>query len=286
MNFAKEDKRIRAVYLNGSKTNKNAPKDIFQDFDIVYVVKDTYEFIKNKEWINNFGEILIKQEPEHNDKWMGREVDFTKRYAYLMLFKDGVRIDLSFQSIERAKSAILEDKLAIKLLDKDNVLPEIEAPTDKQYHVKKPSEAYFVTRCNDFWWCMQNVAKGLFRDEIPYVKEMYNGVIRKHLDNVVDWYIGINTNFNVSTGKMHKYFKRYLSKEYYERYLSTYSDANIENIWAAIFNSCDLFSELAQIVAKELGYNYVKEEEINMIKYLKIVKDLPKDASKIVKEKF
>ena len=41
LNTAREDKRIRAVYMNGSRTNPNAPKDIFQDYDIVYVVRDT-----------------------------------------------------------------------------------------------------------------------------------------------------------------------------------------------------------------------------------------------------
>src|SRR6056297_2652617 len=110
LNFAQKDKRIKAVYLNGSRTNKNASKDIFQDFDVVYVVEDTAEFINDKSWIKYFGDILIKQEPEYNDKWIGRDVDFTQRYAYLMLFEDGIRIDLSFQSIKRAKEAILEDK--------------------------------------------------------------------------------------------------------------------------------------------------------------------------------
>lgn len=41
LNTAREDKRIRAVYMNGSRTNPNAPKDIFQDYDIVYVVRET-----------------------------------------------------------------------------------------------------------------------------------------------------------------------------------------------------------------------------------------------------
>ena len=33
---AQSDDRIRAVYLNGSRTNPNVPKDIFQDYDVVY----------------------------------------------------------------------------------------------------------------------------------------------------------------------------------------------------------------------------------------------------------
>ena len=38
---ARADERIRAVYINGSRTDKNAPKDIFQDYDIVYAVRET-----------------------------------------------------------------------------------------------------------------------------------------------------------------------------------------------------------------------------------------------------
>ena len=31
ISIAQSDERIRAVYLNGSRTNPNVPKDIFQD---------------------------------------------------------------------------------------------------------------------------------------------------------------------------------------------------------------------------------------------------------------
>ncbi len=30
LGIAREDERIRAVYMNGSRTNPNAPKDIFR----------------------------------------------------------------------------------------------------------------------------------------------------------------------------------------------------------------------------------------------------------------
>ncbi len=38
---AQADERIRAVYMNGSRTNANAPRDIFQDYDIVYAVTES-----------------------------------------------------------------------------------------------------------------------------------------------------------------------------------------------------------------------------------------------------
>ena len=33
LEVAKNDARIKAVYMNGSRTNENVPKDIFQDYD-------------------------------------------------------------------------------------------------------------------------------------------------------------------------------------------------------------------------------------------------------------
>lgn len=59
LNTAKKDERIRAVYMNGSRTNSSAPKDIFQDYDIVYVVKETASFIKDDKWINHPQNVLV-----------------------------------------------------------------------------------------------------------------------------------------------------------------------------------------------------------------------------------
>ena len=68
LQIAKEDEGILGVYMNGSRTNVNVPKDIFQDYDVVYVVKDTKSYIENKSWIDNFGERLYMQYPdEHPD---------------------------------------------------------------------------------------------------------------------------------------------------------------------------------------------------------------------------
>lgn len=100
INTSKEDKRIRAVYMNGSRTNPNVPKDIFQDYDIVYVVTETSTFIEDKNWINIFGDLLMIQEPDKLAYGIGLDVNFEHRYAYLMLFTDGNRIDLTLQTKE------------------------------------------------------------------------------------------------------------------------------------------------------------------------------------------
>jgi len=66
LGVAERDERVRGVYMNGSRTNSNSRKDIFQDYDIVYVVTETASFIEAEGWIDVFGRRLYMQMPE---KW-------------------------------------------------------------------------------------------------------------------------------------------------------------------------------------------------------------------------
>ena len=85
--------------MNGSRANPNVRKDIFQDYDIVYVVTETASFLEDRSWIDVFGEPIVVQEPDKLDKMQGREVDFKNSYTYLMQFTDGNRIDLHIQTM-------------------------------------------------------------------------------------------------------------------------------------------------------------------------------------------
>lgn len=272
---ARRDERIRAVYMNGSRTNPKAPKDLFQDYDIVYVVRETSSFIEDVDWISVFGELLMVQEPDKNDLSNGVEIDFSKGYTYLMLFTDGNRIDLHLETEEEMLKCYGEDSLTVSLLDKDDILPQIPVPSEIGYHVKSPSELMYVSCCNEFFWCLQNVAKGIWRDELPYAKQMFEQPVRDALDNMVSWWIGSKHDFSISTGKMGKYFKLHLPEEYWNLYKETYSDANYENVWNSVFASCELFRSLATEVADYFSYTYPVEYDTNMTKYLKQVKSIP-----------
>ncbi|MEH7443606.1 aminoglycoside 6-adenylyltransferase [Bacillus sp. JJ1122] len=281
LEIAQKDERIRAVYMNGSRTNPKAPKDIFQDFDIVYVVTETTSFINDADWTSNFGDLLMIQEPDKNDQLFGLPVDNERSYGYLMLFLDGNRIDLHIETKEAMLVNYLQDKLALPLLDKDNLLPAIPEPTDMDYWVKRPTAALYFSCWNDFWWCLQNVGKGIWRDELPYAKQMFELVIRGRLDEMISWWIGMNHDFKVSAGKMGKYFKNFLPNPYWQMYKETYSDHNYENFWRSIFVACELFRKLALEVAEGLSFKYPINDDIKMTEYLMHVRQLPADAESI-----
>lgn len=85
---ARADDRIRAVYVNGSRVNPEAKKDIFQDYDIAYVVTETESFQMDRGWINRFGERLYMQYPEENDEYPS---DVKNCYGWLIQLADGKR---------------------------------------------------------------------------------------------------------------------------------------------------------------------------------------------------
>lgn len=279
LSIANNDERIRAVYLNGSRTNPNAPKDIFQDYDVVYVVNETKSFIEDKNWINLFGEILYMQYPDEHPDFPSDKENF---YGWLMQFTDGNRIDLHVETISHAQENILNDSLCKVLLDKDNCLPTVPTSSDKNYWVQKPSFEQYKCTCTEFWWCLNNVAKGLWREEIPYVHDMLNFVVRKQLEKMLSWKVGIETNFSVSVGKSAKYMNKWLSSTEWEKYLQTYCTADTDSTWQAVETMCYLFTETAQWVAKELNFEFDNTEATNGIYFLNKVKTLPKDALEIL----
>lgn len=279
LKIAQEDDEIRAIYMNGSRTNVNVPKDIFQDYDIVYVVKDTKRYIDDKNWLDNFGERLYMQYPDEHPDYPSDKENF---YGWLMQFKDGNRIDLHVESIAHAKENILNDKLCKVLLDKDNVFSHVPEATDEDYWVKCPSKEQYLCTCTEFWWCLNNVAKGLWREEMPYVQDMLNFNVRKQLEKMLSWKIGIETGFTVSVGKSAKYMYQWLTAEEWNSYLSTYCGADMEQCWNAIFRMCDLFEATAKYVGEKLAYSYNAQESENARYFLKRVKELPKDATEII----
>lgn len=281
LDMARKDERIRAVYMNGSRANSNIKKDIFQDYDIVYVVTETKTFIEDNKWTSNFGEPIIFQEPDKLDKMQGMNVDFNNGYTYLMQFTDGNRIDLHLQPLNMVNEEYNKDKLVVQLLDKDGILPEAKPATDEDYWIKKPSYEEYFSECNDFWWVAPYCAKGLWRKEILYSIDVMNSCVREGLITMIKWKVGIETDFKVSIGKSNKFLKEYIDKELWDKLMITFNMSDYHSAWTALFITCELFEEVACNIAKELGYEYNYDEAQRSFEFIKHIKQLPDDALEI-----
>ena len=122
LNFAFQDERIRIVTLEGSRTNVNIPKDNLQDYDITFFVIDMGEFLKSDDWLSVFGNRIMMQKPEDMELFPPEE----KGFSYIMLFDDGVKIDLTLLPVSMLEEYLTRDKLVKIMLDKDNITLSVQ----------------------------------------------------------------------------------------------------------------------------------------------------------------
>jgi aminoglycoside 6-adenylyltransferase len=277
VNTAKQDDRIRAVIMNGSHANPKALRDIFQDFDIVYLVSDVPYFKHNYDWIRLFGEIMIMQIPEDmQDPTPGNDGGF----SYLMQFTDGNRIDLRIYPLAKLNECG-KDSLSILLLDKDGVIEPFAPASDSDYLPCPPTAKAFADCCNEFWWVCPYVAKGLWREEIIYAKYMLDRVVREQLMKMLTWYVGVKTQFSCNPGKVGKHLKQYLEPELWAMFEKTYSDARFEKTWEAMYMMCDVFRFGGNKVAEHFGFDYPRSDDEKVSAHLRHVQLLPRDATEM-----
>ena len=277
LTYARNHDEVRAVVMNGSRVNPNAPKDPFQDYDIVYYVRNVEPFIRNTDVVRYFGEIMIVQTPEemHEPPAIG-----DGHYSYLMQFMDGNRIDLSFNALHQI-DVTLKDSLSLVLLDKDNLLGELPPPSDVGYLPQRPNAKAFDDCCNEFWWLNPYVAKGLWRDELTYARYMLDTLMREQLLKMLRWYVGAQTAFQKSPGKLGKYLKGQIDTEQWALLECTYSDSQLDHVWDALFSMDDLFRRIANCVADHFGFNYPAQDDVRVSSYVKHIRSLPRDAKEI-----
>ncbi|MDN7240608.1 aminoglycoside 6-adenylyltransferase [Planococcus sp. N028] len=275
---ARESENIRLVEMNGSRVNSQTNKDPFQDYDIVYYVEDIESFIKDPSWVDYFGERLMMQMP---DQMHIPPADKTKQsFSYLMLFKDGNRIDLTLTPVTLAEQCLKNTEPRKILLDKDNRSKFAPISSDDPFRIKAPTQKEFCDCSNEFWWVSTYIAKALWREELPLAKATMDGPVRDMLMMMLNWQIGIRTGFKVSTGKNGKDIKKYVDEELWRKLVLTYPDGDYNNIWASLFKMCDLFEELTSQIAQELKFD-MPDYGKNIRSYLKHIEKLPKISNQI-----
>lgn len=260
---AQAEPAVRALCLNGSRVNPNSSPDVMQDFDVVYVVDDLKPFIQQREWLKEFGDMLIMQTPDEMNGGSGRK----HRFAFLMLFTGGNRIDLTLLLRSEVPLYMEEDSLIVVLLDKDALFPALELPSERSHYLQPPDFAAFHDCCNEFWWLSTYVAKGAWRSEILYAMD-HVGLMREMLLKMTAWHTAAPHHFMINMGKSYKYLPFYLDHDIWQHLQSAFPKPDVASIWRALFRMGDLFLELTVKTAETLGIAYEVEEPKNVYRYL------------------
>ena len=250
------------MVLYGSRADSSVKPDQYQDYDIYLIVNDRSKFTASVFENVRFCFVPSEIYPEL----------FKGENAYLMLFSDDDRIDVTVGTMQTFLANRTNGQLMKCLLDKDDVIHGLSGSDKSGNWVKPMDEKTFKYTCSEFFWETQNMAKGLKRDELSFAMFIRDISLRDMLNRIVDTYIGISNDYKVSVGTLGKYRKRYLSQVQYELYRNTYLSNTTEDQWKSLFYMIDLFGSLGRQVASTCNFTYPEEDERYMKDYLLRIK--------------
>ena len=246
--------QVDAVALSGSRTDTKAPKDEFQDYDVVYVVGDLDTLTRDLAWLHQFGTRNIEQ---HNI--LGH------RRLYLMLFEDGNRIDLTLCPKEHIKEWV-DSEADFTVLNDPQGLFVPYAPTPKRYWTAPASATDFDKSCNEFWWVSTYVVKGICRKQVIYATDHLYGICQQELLKILAWQVASDRGV-VDIGKNYKYLFQYLHTEKEKEFSALLDLSSLDKITQSLFATMQLFHQEAQSLAQKMGFKYGKEVAEKMIQY-------------------
>ena len=246
--------QVKAVAMSGSRTDTKAPKDEFQDYDVVYVVENLDELITDLSWLDRFGKRIIEQ-----------EVTLGQRRLYLMLFEDGNRIDLTLCPKEHMKEWVDSESKFIVLEDEKGLFAPY-SPTPQRYWTSPASETDFEKSCNEFWWVSAYVVKGICRKQVIYATNHLYGICQQELLKVLSWQVASDRG-KIDIGKNYKYLFNYLPAEKEKQFSNLLDFSSLDEIPQSLFATMELFHREAQRLAQKLGFDYDKEVAEKMIQY-------------------
>ena len=248
--------KVEAVAMSGSRTDTKAPKDEFQDYDVVYVVDDLDNLASDLAWLDQFGNCLIEQ---YNV--LGH------RRLYLMLFEDGNRIDLTLCPKDHIQEWV-ESEADFTVLEDPKGLFESYSPSPERFWTSPASETDFEKACNEFWWVLAYVVKGICRKQVIYATDHLYGICQQELLKVLAWQVASDKG-TVDIGKNYKYLYNYLPAEKEKEFSALLDFSSLDKITQSLFATMELFHQESQSLAQKMGFKYEKEVAEKMMRYAK-----------------
>ena len=256
ISLAEAEDHIRAVLMEGSRINPKAKADKWRDFDIVYATTSNSPYVDGQ-WMQNifiptFGDVAVKQIPDNGN--------VANVYTWLIQFASGLRIDLTFNSLEFLARPNIMESLTGVILDKDANFSNLPLPNESDYLPKVPSQEDFTACCNEFWWVAPYVTKAIAREQLLLALGILNNLVRPEYLKLLTWLAASQTDFKVNLGKQSCYVSDYVDSKYYDPLLASYPQSNLLAIGKSLSALVYAFPSLASQTAKKLGFNYDVDE--------------------------
>ena len=269
---------VRAMLLTSTRAVPNAPLDDLSDYDLVLVVEDIHTFYADRSWLNDFGEVLVVYwDPIYSDPDTG-----VNKFGNVTQYTDGLKIDFTLYPVSWIQKIVQAPALPEELdagyrvlLDKDGLTQGMKSPTYSAYIPKMPTNEHYQKWIQDFFSDVPYVAKCLQRGELLPLKWCLDYDMKHiYLRQMLEWKIGLDTDWSVPVGALGKGLKKKLPAEIWSQLENCYAGANADENWEAMFRTIMLFRQVAMEVGKGLGYAYPLDLDQRVTDYVKRMQEL------------
>lgn len=278
--WGRQDPSVRAMILTSSRAIPHAQTDAFSDYDVILALTDIQPYFRDRTWLEQFGSVLaLFRDPLSSNRGF-------QRSAYVTQYEDGLKIDFNLWPAELLKQIAAEPQLPTEfdagyrvLLDKDNLTTGLPSPTYRGYIPTPPTAVEYHAIIESFFLDTTYVAKFLWRDDVMAAKYILDHSLKHdHLLPMCQWRIEIDHQWSLKLGPYGRGLKRWLRPDLWSALEQTYTSADFESNWLALFQSIDLMRRVASEVGEALGYRYPDELEQRVRNYLQRVKALNRDS--------
>jgi aminoglycoside 6-adenylyltransferase len=266
---------VRAMLLTSTRARPGGAIDRFSDYDVVLVVRDTEPYATDRRWVEDFGEVLVA----YWDPFPYAGGDEPGDAGNVIQYADGLKIDWSLWTVEQLRHLAAAPELLPELdagyrvlLDKDGLTLGLRPPTYRAYIPRPPDAQLFQTMVTDFFSDVPYVAKCLWRDELLPAKWCLDHDMKHvYLRPMLEWRAQLDHGWDLPVGSLGRGLKRQLPPDLWARLERCYAGAGIEDNWAALYATVELFREVAGAVAAHLGLSYPHELDRRVTAYARAI---------------
>lgn len=275
--WAREDRRVRLVVLNGSRGRDDPAVDRFSDYDVSLFVTAVGSFASDNGWYEQFGPVLVRL---HETVVVNAEEVPVRQVTYV----DGrVTVEFSVFHVRLAQALYASHRIPDwvslgyrVLLDKDTRSYEFKPVDGHGYIPERPKRAEYEGLINEFWWQATVAAKYLRRGDLLQAKHTLDCVIRYTLlGKLLGWHVQIYRDWHCNPGRLGSRLPELLAPERWEALQATYAGGEVEDNWRSLFALCFFFRKSAQEVGDALGHSYPVQLDASVMSYLVEIRGTP-----------
>ena len=266
---AGRDRSVRAVI----RTDLQPVHKYLYTYNFCFIV-DNIEKYDHDVFQSCFGERILLFRGDRNYPEL-----FPGVKAHLMVFRDGVTIVIHAMDkntfLERYSGKSVHENVWFgdtfqKVLDKDQLLPEIERSEEKQTMFEGvPTREEFSEINSEFWWVMKTFAEYTLREELLSSMFYLNNAVRDLLNRMLRWYICLKAGHPVDMGILDSKMEEVLEAELFGIYKKTYPCADYSQVWEAYDAAAELWRKTGLFVSARCGFDYPDRTESEMSAFIR-----------------